>query len=93
LLYKSAAGTVLASCGLRHSAVSVWNNLPDDIICNITVIILIQKFTIQKIDATMSKSLGLLHGCNYKNKQRYKDQRLAVWCIMVLKQVITVSKP
>ena len=31
LICKTAAGTVLASCGFRHSAVYVCNNLPDNI--------------------------------------------------------------
>lgn len=31
LICKTAAGTVLASRGFRHSAVSVWNNLTDNI--------------------------------------------------------------
>jgi len=31
LICKSAFGTVLASHGIRHSAVYVWNNLPDNI--------------------------------------------------------------
>ena len=31
LICKTAAGTVLATRGFRHSAVYVWNNLPDNI--------------------------------------------------------------
>ena len=31
LFRKTVAGTVLTSCGSRHSAVHVWNNLPDNI--------------------------------------------------------------
>ena len=31
LICKTAAGTVLASRGFRHSAVYFWNNLPDNI--------------------------------------------------------------